>query len=204
MEQHAITLRTATPTQDDGLAFARYLDDAAEGFFRFMLGRRSGQIIADAFAQPDHDLSYQNVTFAERDNVVVGMVSGCTAEQHRRSSRRPLKEAAGRCHLRMRIVLMVFAPLMRIIDSMADRDFYLQAIAVDKQLRGDGLGALLMDSLEQQARESGAKRLSLDVSAGNEGGIRFYERRGMTIESQWPKRLKIPALKFYRMIKELE
>ena len=99
---------------------------------------------------------------------------------------------------------MVFAPLMRIIDSMADRDFYLQAIAVDKQLRGDGLGALLMDSLEQQARESGAKRLSLDVSAGNEGGIRFYERRGMTIESQWPKRLKIPALKFYRMIEELE
>jgi ribosomal protein S18 acetylase RimI-like enzyme len=204
MEQHAITLRTATPTQDDGLAFARYLDDAAEGFFRFMLGRRSGQIIADAFAQPDHDLSYQNVTFAERGNVVVAMVSGCTAEQHRRSSRRPLKEAAGRCHLRMRIVLMVFAPLMRIIDSMADRDFYLQAIAVDKQLRGDGLGALLMDSLEQQARESGAKRLSLDVSAGNKGAIRFYERRGMTIESQWPKRLKIPALKFYRMIEDLQ
>jgi ribosomal protein S18 acetylase RimI-like enzyme len=204
MEQHSITLRAATPTLDEGLAFARHLDDAAEGFFRFMLGRRSRQIIADAFAQPDHDLSYQNVTFAERDNVVVGMVSGCTAEQHRRSSLRPLKEAAGRCHLRMRIVLMVFAPLMRIIDSMADRDFYLQAIAVDKQLRGDGLGALLMDSLEQQARESGAKRLSLDVSAGNEGGIRFYERRGMTIESQWPKRLEIPALKFYRMIKELE
>lgn len=204
MGQHSITLRDATPTQDDGLAFARYLDEAAEGFFRFMLGRRSGQIIADAFAQPDHDLSYQNVTFAERGNVVVAMVSGCTAEQHRRSSRRPLKEAAGRCHLRMRLVLMVFAPLMRIIDSMADRDFYLQAIAVDKQLRGDGLGALLMDSLEQQARESGAKRLSLDVSAGNQGAIRFYERRGMTIESQWPKRLKIPALKFYRMIEDLE
>ncbi len=169
-----------------------------------MLGRRSGPIIAEAFVQPDHDLSYQNVTFAECDNVVVGMVSGCTAEQHRRSSHRPLKDAAGRCHLRMRIVLMVFAPLMRIIDSMADRDFYLQAIAVDEQLRGNGVGALLMDSLEQQARESGAKRLSLDVSAGNQGAIRFYERRGMTIESQWPKRLKIPALKFYRMIKDLE
>ena len=203
MDQQPITLRDANPTFDEGLAFARYLDEAAEGFFRFMLGRRSTEIIAKAFARPDHDLSYQNVTFAERDSIVIGMVSGYTTEQHCRSSLGPLKRAAGGRNLRMRIVLVLFAPLLRIIDSIADGDFYLQAIAVDEQLRGDGLGALLMDSLEQRARESGAARLSLDVSAGNQRAIRFYERRGLTIESQWPKRLKIPALKFYRMTKKL-
>ena len=125
MERHSIVLRAANPTFDEGLAFARYADQAAEGFFRFMLGRRAGDIIATAFARPDHDLSYQNVTFAERDNVIVGMTSGYTAEQHRRSSLRPLKRAAGRGNLRMRIVLILFAPLMRIIDSIADGDFYL-------------------------------------------------------------------------------
>ena len=67
MDRHSIVLRAANPTFDEGLAFARYLDEAAEGFFRFMLGRRAGYITATAFAQPDHDLSYQNVTFAERD-----------------------------------------------------------------------------------------------------------------------------------------
>ncbi|TMR62273.1 hypothetical protein, partial [Streptococcus pseudopneumoniae] len=82
MDRHSIVLRAANPTFDEGLAFARYADEAAEGFFRFMLGRRAGEIIATAFAQPDHDLSYQNVTFAERDNVIVGMVLGYTAEQH--------------------------------------------------------------------------------------------------------------------------
>ena len=145
MDRHSIVLRAANPTFDEGLAFARYSDEAAEGFFRFMLGRRARQIIATAFAQPDHDLSYQNVTFAERDNVIVGMFSGYTAEQHRRSSRQPLKRAAGRRNLRMRIVLILFAPLMRIIDSIADGDFYLWAIAVDKELRGDGVGSVLMD-----------------------------------------------------------
>jgi ribosomal protein S18 acetylase RimI-like enzyme len=185
------------------LAFARYLDEAAEGFFRFMLGPRARHIIAAAFAQSDHDLSYENVTFAERDNVIVGMVSGYTATQHRRSSRRPLKEAAGRRNVRMRIVLILFAPLMRIIDSIADDDFYLQSIAVDEEARGEGLGALLMDFIEERARERGAARLSLDVSAKNQGARRFYERRGMAIESQWPKRLKIRALKFYRMTKTL-
>ncbi len=203
MDQRSVTLRAANPTFDEGLAFARYLDEAAEGFFRFMLGRRAGHIIATAFAQPDHDLSCQNVTFAERDKVIVGMVSGYTAEQHRRSSRRPLKQAAGRRNLRMRIVLALFAPLMRIIDSIADDDFYLQAIAVDKELHGEGVGCALMDSIEDRARASGSTRLSLDVSAKNEGACRFYERRGMIIESQWPKRLPIPGLRFYRMTKTL-
>lgn len=203
MDQKPVTLRDANPTFDEGLAFARYLDEAAEGFFRFMLGRRSTEIIAKAFARPDHDLSHQNVTFAERDGDIVGMISGYTAEQHRRSSRQPLKQAAGRWNLRLRTVLVLFAPLMRIIDSIADDDFYLQAIAVDKELRGASLGIILMDSIEEQARASGSTRLVLDVSAKNEGARRFYERRGFAVESQWPKRLRIRALKFYRMTKAL-
>ncbi|MBW2173484.1 MAG: GNAT family N-acetyltransferase [Deltaproteobacteria bacterium] len=203
MDQDSITLRAAKPTMDEGLAFARYLDEAAEGFFRFMLGRHAQDIIATAFLQPDHDLSYQNVTFAEHEDAVVGMVSGYTAKQHRASSRRPLKEAAGKRNLRMRIVLILFAPLMRIIDSIADEDFYLQAIAVDKELRGVGLGSILMDYLEERAFSSGSTRLALDVSAKNQGARRFYERRAMAVESQWPKRLPIRALKFYRMTKAL-
>ena len=203
MAQDSTTLRPANPTEDDGLAFARYLDEAAEGFFRFMLGGRAKHIIAAAFVHPDHDLSYQNVTFAERDNVIVGMASGFTAEQHRCSSRHSLKQAAGWWNLRMRIVLIVFAPLMRIIDSISDGDFYLQAIAIDRELCGNGIGSVLMDSLEEHARVSGAARLALDVSAKNEGARRFYERRGLTIESQWPKRLRMTALQFYRMTRML-
>jgi ribosomal protein S18 acetylase RimI-like enzyme len=203
MERHLINLRAANPTLDEGLVFARYLDEAAEGFFRFMLGSSSEQIIATAFSQPEHDLSYQNVTFAERSNVIVGMVSGFTAEEHHRSSRQPLQEAAGRGNLRMRIVLVLFAPLMRIIDTIADGDFYLQAIAVDKELRGDGIGCVLMDSIEERARARGSTRLSLDVAAKNAGACRFYERRGMAVASQWPKRLPMPGLRFYRMTKTL-
>ena len=203
MDMKSIVLRAAKPTFEEGLIFARYLDEAAEGFFRFMLGRRAEQIIATAFAQPDHDLSYQNVTFAECDNVIVGMISGYTAEQHRRSSLQPLRQAAGRRSLRMRIVQVLFAPLMRIIDTIADDDFYLQTIAVDRELRGGGVGSVLMDFFQERARASGSTRLSLDVSAKNEAARRFYERRGMTVESQWPKRLPIRALKFYRMTKAL-
>lgn len=203
MEQDSINLRPAKSTLDEGLVFAHYLDQAAEGFFRFMLGRQSEQIIATAFTQTNHDLSYQTVTFAEHNNVIVGTASGYTAEQHHHSSIQPLQQAAGRLHLRMWMVLILFAPVIRVIDSIADEDFYLQAIAVDKNLRGDGVGSILMDHFEEKARTSRSKRLCLDVSAQNQGALRFYKRRGMTIESQWPKRFSIPGLKLYRMVKIL-
>ncbi|MDJ0807359.1 MAG: GNAT family N-acetyltransferase [Gammaproteobacteria bacterium] len=203
MDQHLIVLRAAKPTFDEGLACARYLDQAAEGFFHFWLGPRAEEIIARAFIEPNHDLSYQNVTFAERDNVIIGMVCVFTAEQHRRSSREPVYRAAGGHNLRMRIVDTLFAPMMRIVDSIPDGDFYLQSIAVDKELRGDGTGSVLMDFVEERARASGSTRLSLDVSAKNQGACRFYERRGMSVESQWPKRFPLPGLTFYRMTKGL-
>ena len=203
MPKSSIKFRTATPIFDEGRVYARYLDQAAEGFFRFMLGRRSIDIIATAFTKPGHDLSYENVTFAEREKIVVGMVSGYTAEEHRRSSIKPLKQAAGGFNLRMMVVSTLFAPLLRIIDTIADSDFYIQAMAVDKELRGEGVGSALMDFIEDHARGCGSTRISLDVSAGNKGAHRLYEHCGMTVESHWPKRIAIPGLKFYRMVKSL-
>jgi len=195
--------RTGNPTFDEGRVFAQYLNEAAEGFFRLMLGKRFIDIIAMAYTQPGHDLSYQNVIFAERSKVIVGMISGYTAEQHHQSSDEPLKQAAGRFNLRRIIVSTLFSPLMRIIDTIADGDFYIQAMVVDKELRGKGFGNTLMGYIEDCARNSGSLRLSLDVSASNEKARKLYEHRGMSVEFQWPRRITIPGLKFFRMVKSL-
>jgi ribosomal protein S18 acetylase RimI-like enzyme len=202
VNQHPILVRAANPTLDEGLVFARYLDEAAEGFFRFMLGRNVADIIATAYTQPDHDLSYQNVIVAERDNVIVGMASGYTAEQHRGYSDQPLKQAAGAHVVRMMAVATLCAPLLRFLESHANGDFYLQSIAVDKEHRGEGVGSTLIDAIEDRARTCGAARLALDVSAGNEGARSLYGRRGMTVESMWPTRFFLPRF-VVRMTKPL-
>jgi len=199
----SIQFCAANPTFEEGRVFARYLDQAAEGFFRFMLGRRSVDILAAAFTSPGHDLSYQNVTFAERDKITVGMVSGYTAAQHTRSSDRPLRQAAGKSRLRMTLVSILFFPIFRVLDTVADDDFYLQAIAVDKAYRGEGLGSILMEFIENRARACGSECLSLDVSAYNTGARRLYEHRGMTVASMWPRGLTIPGLRLLRMAKKL-
>jgi len=203
MSEQSVVLRAARPTFDEGLVYARYLDEAAEGFFRFMLGRRVANIIATAYTQPDHDYSYKNVTFAERDGVIVGMASGYAAEQHRRFSDQPLNQAAGGGRAwRMKCVRVLLAPLWRLLRTLADGDFYLQAIAVDKELRGQGVGSVLMDHIEDRARASGSSRLSLDVSARNKGARKLYGRRGMAVSSEWPKLSLVPAI-LVRMTKLL-
>jgi ribosomal protein S18 acetylase RimI-like enzyme len=185
MNQHSIILRAANPIYTEGLVFARYLDEAFEGLFRLLLGRRAADIVARAYTQPDHDFSYQNTTFAERDETIVGMAAGYMAEQHRRSSDQPLKQAAG-THALERMGVGILCTRLRFLGTRADGDFYLQAIAVEKELRSKGIGSALMDSIEERARASGSTRLFLEASARNEGARRFYERRGMTVESEWP------------------
>ncbi|MFC1716981.1 GNAT family N-acetyltransferase [Candidatus Poribacteria bacterium] len=203
MNQHSIVIRDANPTINEGLVCGHYLDEAAEGFFRFMLGRRFAEIIARAYPRPNHSYSFQNVIYAEFDKRIVGMALSFTAEQHHKFSDQPLKEAVGPRALRMTIVKIICAPMLRILETIADGDFYLLSMAVDREYRGKGIGSALIDTIEERARASGSTRLSLDVSANNEGARRIYERRGMNIESQWPKRIPLPGVRFYRMTKSL-
>ena len=46
MDQNSVVLRAANPTLKEGLICGHDLDEVADGFFRFMLGRRFAEIIA--------------------------------------------------------------------------------------------------------------------------------------------------------------
>lgn len=169
---------------------------------RVFLGRRYREIIAKAFLEPDHDSSYQHVTFAESDNTAVGMILAYTETQHRCSSVAPLRKAAGKLRLRMRFSEFFLAPVMRLNDSMEEGDYYLHFIAVDQKRRVGGVGSLLMGELERQAHAAGSKRLSLDVSPGNHVARRFYENRGWRTDFEWPRSRFVPSLSL-RMSKQL-
>ena len=196
-----VTLCDAAPLYEEGVVFARHLDDIAP-FYRVMLGRRVVHTIAKAFTQPGHDLSYEHTIFAERDGAVVGMISGYATERHRRSVGPPLREAMGGRALRMRIMARLMARQQWFLGRYADGDFYVQGFAVDEELRGQGIGSALIDAMEQRARAGGSKRLILNVGVKNEAARRLYCRRGMTVEAGWPKLPCIPPF-VLRMAKTL-
>lgn len=202
MADHATRLRPARPAREEGLVFAGYLDQAADGFFGFLLGRRMPSIIADAFAEPGHSLSYEHVVFAERDGAIVGMSLAYTSAQHREFSDGPIERAAGRTAVRMKIIRFVLAPMWRILENVPEGEFYLQAIAVDPELRGGGIGSLLLDDAVERGRRSGSARLALDVAARNDGARRLYAESGFEESSEWPSSRLLPTL-FVRMTRTL-
>jgi ribosomal protein S18 acetylase RimI-like enzyme len=159
------------------------------------------EIVAEAYVQPGHDLSYEHVTFAERGKARVGIVSGYTAAQHRGSSAEALKRAVDG-HALLKMGAAFLHAFLRRFGPGADDEFYVWALAVDEELRGQGIGSVLMDFAEEHARASGSTRLTLDVEAKNDKARRFYERRGMTVESEWPTLPLVPPVTF-RMGKEL-
>lgn len=66
------------------------------------------------------------------------------------------------------------APWRRINGKLAE----LELLSIAPAWRGHGIGKMLTDSFALWARERGAARLWVRVSAGNAGAIRFYQREG--------------------------
>lgn len=199
----AISLRPASPTLEEGLIFARLADQAFEEGFELLLGRRAHEFIARAYLQLGHDLAYCYATFAVRDDGIVGMVSGYTGDEHRLFTKQPLQDAAGWRRHRMNALSWAGRRTKRFLDTVGDGDFYVRALAVDPHHRGTGIGTLLLDFIEDEARAAGSARLALDVAAKNRRAQALYRRFGMTMTDESPRYLGLPDTNVYRMTKAL-
>ena len=203
MAPESVTVRPAVSMIDEGLLFARYLNMAADGAFRALLGRGYDRVVGEAYLSPGHDLSYETVVFAERSGRIVGMASGHTSQQHAESSDEPLRRAAGFRMVRMAAFSMLGRGMKRFITAVPDGDYYLQAVAVDDQYRGSGIGSTLLDYSEETGRAAACARIVLDVAEKNTDARQLYERRGMEVNATSPSILLIPNTRAHRMVKPL-
>jgi GNAT superfamily N-acetyltransferase len=55
---------------------------------------------------------------------------------------------------------------------------YVDILVVAREAEGKGVGHALMDRVERWARDRAFREVVLDVFAGNQGAIAFYERQG--------------------------
>ena len=203
MTSEPVTVRPAVATIDEGLLFARYLNVAADGAFRALLGRDCDRVIGEAYLSPGHDLSYETAVFAQQSGHIVGMASGYTSQQHEQSSDEPLRRAAGFRMVRMAAFSILGRGMKTFIKTVPDGDYYLLAVAVDDQYRGCGIGSILLDYSEETARAAGCTRIVLDVAENNAGARQLYERRGMNVEATSPSILLVPNTRAHRMVKPL-
>ncbi len=197
-------LRPARPTEAEGLVVARHLDEAAHGIFRLLLGRRAPEILARAYVEPGHDLSYEFVTVAEIDGRIAGSASAYSGIEHAGSDQQILVKAAGPWRtVRMALIAVAMWPFARFLNRVPADDHYLQAITVDDEWRGHGVGSLLIEHVEETARRAGSTRVSLDVATDNGDAQRLYERLGMTVEATSPRMFLVAGPAVRRMAKPI-
>ena len=55
---------------------------------------------------------------------------------------------------------------------------YVDNLVVAQEFERKGVGRTLLDFVERRARDHGFREVVLDVFAGNQGAIAFYERQG--------------------------
>lgn len=60
-------------------------------------------------------------------------------------------------------------------------DYYLSNIAIDPLYRGQGVGTYILENAFKLAKEKRCGRVILDVTWGNEGALRLYERFGFKV-----------------------
>jgi ribosomal protein S18 acetylase RimI-like enzyme len=65
--------------------------------------------------------------------------------------------------------------------SVGKNDYYLSNVAVDPHHRGQGIGTFILENAFKLAEEKGCERVLLDVTLGNEGAQRLYERFGFKV-----------------------
>ena len=87
-----LTIRKGKATKPDGLVYAQHLKELNPGFNR-LYGEEAEDVIATAYAQPGHILSFEHVEFAVQNDEIIGSLACYTQEHHDTSVAGGLKHA---------------------------------------------------------------------------------------------------------------
>lgn len=138
------------------------------------------------FRAPHGIYSYRFSRVIEQNSHLLGLVIGFTA-----AARESLdwsfanSKVAMELHQWQRVVGTYTSIESSLFPPIPADAFDLQNIVVAPESRNQGIGLLLLHAAIHEARESGASRVSLDVSATNPA-VAFYERAGFVTTTVSP------------------
>jgi ribosomal protein S18 acetylase RimI-like enzyme len=119
----------------------------------------------------DTEFNWRSATMAEADGEVAGMLLG----YRKADEYEPVPDD-------------VWAPMRPIeeLEAGANGRWFISMFGVHKDWRGKGVGSVLLDHAEAQARMTQAHGQALIVEDANDGARRLYESRGFAVTTSRP------------------
>lgn len=202
-----LILRPASPEDAGQTAPLFYSTGPAAFNLAFGSQDKAISIIRRLFARTGNPMSFEHTTVAELKGQVIGLLT--VADRTIKARTRPqmgaeLLRICGPLALLAR--LPIHLRLQRLSRLAQDGELCIEDIAVAPQVRGKGIGHLLMQEAERLARRKRYTLISLYVLKDNFQAIGFYRKLGYLCEEKrvdaWlARRYGFPG--FLRMIKPI-
>ncbi len=140
----------------EGLPDLAWADMAEPGESLRDVGRRRA-------SRDEGSFSWRNATLFERDNKVVSGMVGFALPDQPVDMEADFPEA--------------FRPLQE-LENLACGSWYINILGVYEELRGQGIGSLMLERAERIAADTGASGTSIIAFSANPGALRLYKRSG--------------------------
>ena len=176
----AVTLRPAAPG-DAGEA-APLIYAAGPALYDRLFGPTRADALAffqSLFVGTGSLFSHENGTVAVRDGRVLGLALAAPAGDRRGWAAPRLLLRRGPRFL-LGLLPAAWALRRSTVSPPADA-YYLGILAVAPEVRGEGIGGLLLADVSRRAREAGCACVCLHAELNNTGARRLYAREGFVV-----------------------
>lgn len=190
-----VTVRDARA--DDAPLVAWDLETATGQMFSLMLGGRWEQILTRVVSTPGHAWSLENARIAENDGKPLGVILSSPSDLPAPDD--TLGLPWGWVRLRLTVVGLACQPFLSFMARHGASEWYITAISVKSEARGQGVGSALMGDAVERARAAGMTSVTLDVDEKNSGARRLYEREGFVVQSTSPTAWLAGGVRVQRM-----
>jgi ribosomal protein S18 acetylase RimI-like enzyme len=208
LSKSSITLRPANPDDANAAAALIYETMATLGEYLFGQPDAKGAVrtLAVVFRERGHLFSHQFTTLAEVKNEIVGIAQAFPGADLWKVGAR-LVQVCGKCFGLTAALRFAWRGFPLAVEPDAENgEFYINTLAVAPSQRNRGIGRVLLQNAERQAKKLNFPVCSLGVLLENANAKRFYERAGYREDGKFISRLRAPGVQytgFYRMIKEI-
>ena len=182
---------------DDASLVAWDLETATDRMFSLMLGARWEQILTRVVRTPGHAWSLEHARVADAGGKPLGVILSGPSDLP------PPDDAFGLpwgwTRLRLTAVGLACQPFLSFMERHGAGEWYITAISVKPEARGQGVGTALISDAVARARAAGITSVTLDVDAKNTGARRLYEREGFVVQATSPTAWLMGGVRVQRM-----
>ena len=182
---------------DDASLVAWDLETATDRMFSLMLGARWEQILTRVVRTSGHAWSLKHARVADAGGKPLGVILSGPSDLP------PHDDAFGLpwgwTRLRLTAVGLACQPFLSFMERHGAGEWYITAISVKPEARGQGVGTALISDAVARARAAGMTSVTLDVDAKNTGARRLYEREGFVVQATSPTAWLMGGVRVQRM-----